>query len=301
MSPVVAAAAVGSPEVGLAGRAGLSGRCRGSGGGPRGRRVVPGERGVEVRERADLDVHVVAARHRGMEPARAAHPHRAPPQAAGRDEVLGRVVGHVRAPVARQAELALEVLEGGGVGLALPGAERLGEHDQIRPLRQHERLGLGLLAGEGAVGHDREGDVGSQAVEPRPGVGQHLDGGGVGPVHLDQAGHEPVGRFHAGAGEGVVEDGPPHAGLERRPRAVAQVVDAQLVAGPGADRVEPAPDVVPLQVQRVVDVEHDQAPPGDVGAAGGVDGGAAPVGARGGGARRGHAGASDSSTNTAAS
>ena len=211
-----------------------------------------------------------------------AHPHGAPPESVRRHEVLRRVVGHVGAAVTGQPHLALELLEGRRVRLAPARPERLGEHDQVGPPAEQQRLGLGLLAGERTVGDHRQRHVRGQAVEPVPGVGQQLDRGGVRPVHLDQARDQVVGHLDPRSGQRLVEDRAAHAGLERGPRPVAEVVDPQLVARPRTHGREPAAHVVALEVQGVVDVEDDEPSP-----AGRVS--------------LGHAGASASSTNTAAS
>src|SRR5690606_37540237 len=127
------------------------------------------------------------------------------------------------------------------------------------------------------VGHGGDDDVVGHGVEPGPGVVQQGDVGPVVAVDLDHLPDQLRCGLPPGRGQHLVEDRAPHAGLERRPGPLAQAVEAELVAGPGAHRREAAADVVAFEVERVVDVDDDEA--------------AGPA----------HDGASASSTNTAAS
>ncbi len=214
----------------------------------------------QVDEIRDLEIDVVAADHVGVQRPGPTDAHGAPAQrACGPPKSLRGLSATYTFSLPRVPTRRLHELERLRVRLAVTGAEVTGEQDRVGPALESERFDLGPLAVHRAVGHDREGHRTREAGQELGGVGQELDAGCVAAVALDHRGDGLGIELDLALAQHRVEDVAAPPADEVLPRGVGHALLAQRQLDPLAHRVEPTAHVVALEVQRVVDVQHETA------------------------------------------
>jgi hypothetical protein len=76
------------------------------------------------------------------------------------------------------------------------------------------------------------------------------------PIHIHHLLYRVLGAAALGVPQDGIEDISPSACLELSPGKRGEIPYSQLLPSPDTGRAEPAADVVPLQIQRVVQVKH---------------------------------------------
>src|SRR3954451_6261240 len=236
-----------SPRGGREGRGGRGDQGRREGG-----KVVDGEVGIGGR----VDVHAAPAALVGE----TAGADRREPRGPGADEVLARIVADVRRLRGFHAEEQARDREADGRGLAQPGPQLVGVHDDVEPLAEAaDPLELPALDAAGAVGHESRGEArAARRVEEVEGTRKGVHRAVAGPVREDTRRQE--GRIfpHAMLREQGVEQASPAVRVVQLPQAVREPrrLGTEARAEELRHRAEAAVDELVLGVQGVVEVEQ---------------------------------------------
>lgn len=132
------------------------------------------------------------------------------------------------------------------------------DHDVADQPVETERAHFRALRRKAAVGDDADRDAFGRAREIPARIRAQAHPGIVRPVDREEFAHDPPPRPHAAVGQGAIEDEAPFAGLESLPRGAEEPSHREPAADEFADGAESASNVVALEEQRVVEVEHHQ-------------------------------------------